>query len=45
MALLLWIYLYGCIFIFGACLCADQAERRSAQAETIRPHSTPGIKP
>ncbi len=26
MALLLWIYLCGCIFIFGACLCAAQAE-------------------
>lgn len=30
MALLLWIYLSGCIFIFGACLCAAQAEGRSA---------------
>jgi YihY family inner membrane protein len=28
MALLLWIYLSGCIFIFGACLCAAQAETR-----------------
>jgi YihY family inner membrane protein len=27
MALLLWIYLSGCIFIFGACLCA--AEKKS----------------
>ena len=26
MALLLWIYLSGCIFIFGACLCAAQVE-------------------
>jgi YihY family inner membrane protein len=26
MALLLWIYLSGCIFIFGACLCAAQGE-------------------
>jgi Ca2+-transporting ATPase len=26
LALLLWIYLSGCIFIFGACLCAGQAE-------------------
>jgi Ca2+-transporting ATPase len=26
LALLLWIYLSGCIFIFGACLCAAQAE-------------------
>jgi len=25
MALLLWIYVSGCIFIFGACLCAAQA--------------------
>lgn len=29
MALLLWIYLCGCIFIFGACLCATQADMRS----------------
>ncbi len=36
MALLLWIYLSGCIFIFGACLCAAQAEGRSAQAKTIK---------
>ena len=28
MALLLWIYLTGYIFIFGACLCAAQAEGR-----------------
>jgi YihY family inner membrane protein len=26
MALLLWVYLSGCVFIFGACLCAGQAE-------------------
>ena len=26
MALLLWIYLSGCVFIFGACLCAAQAQ-------------------
>jgi Ca2+-transporting ATPase len=26
MALLLWIYLSGCVFIFGACLCAGQAK-------------------
>jgi YihY family inner membrane protein len=26
MALLLWIYLSGCVFIFGACLCASHAE-------------------
>jgi YihY family inner membrane protein len=35
MALLLWIYLSGCIIIFGACLCAAQAEGRSTPAETI----------
>jgi YihY family inner membrane protein len=33
MALLLWIYISGCVLIFGACLCAAQAERRSAPAE------------
>jgi Ca2+-transporting ATPase len=38
MALLLWIYLSGCIFIFGACLCAAQAEGRSVLAETILTH-------
>jgi Ca2+-transporting ATPase len=30
MALLLWIYFSGGVFIFGACLCAAQAEARSA---------------
>ena len=29
MALLLWIYISGCIFIFGACLCVAQAETLS----------------
>lgn len=29
MALLLWIYVSGCVFIYGACLCAGQAEIRS----------------
>jgi Ca2+-transporting ATPase len=28
MALLMWIYVSGCIFIFGACLCAAQAYGR-----------------
>ncbi|MDP2169306.1 MAG: YihY/virulence factor BrkB family protein [Rhodocyclaceae bacterium] len=37
MALLLWIHLSGSIFIFGACLCAAQAEARSAPADTIPP--------
>ncbi len=31
MALLLWIYLSGCIIIFGVCLCAAQAETLSNQ--------------
>lgn len=26
MALLMWIYFSGCVFIFGACLCAGQTE-------------------
>jgi Ca2+-transporting ATPase len=38
MALLLWIYFSGCILIFGACLCAAQAEGGSAPAETIMAH-------
>jgi YihY family inner membrane protein len=38
MALLLWIYLSGCIFIFGTCLCAAQAEGRSSPAKTIKAH-------
>jgi YihY family inner membrane protein len=29
MALLLWIYISGCIFIFGACLCVAQADTLS----------------
>jgi len=35
MALLLWIYLSGYIFIFGACLCAAEAEGRSEQAHSF----------
>lgn len=34
MALLLWIFLSGCIFIFGACLSAVQAEARLSLPET-----------
>jgi YihY family inner membrane protein len=45
MALLLWIYISGCIFIFGACLCAAQAEGPSAPAGTIMAGSTEGIGP
>ncbi|WP_340123612.1 HAD-IC family P-type ATPase [Methylobacter svalbardensis] len=44
MALLLWIFLSGCIFIFGACLCAAQSEGQ-VPAETMIAHSTQGIKP
>ena len=33
-AMLLWIYLAGCIFVFGACLCAAQATAK-ANAEAI----------
>jgi Ca2+-transporting ATPase len=32
MALLLRIYLSGCVFVFGACLCASQAEAREQPA-------------
>jgi YihY family inner membrane protein len=32
MTLLLWIYLSGCVFIFGACLCAGRAEALAAPA-------------
>jgi Ca2+-transporting ATPase len=35
MALLLWIYVTGCIIIFGACLCAAQAETRPRPAVKI----------
>lgn len=45
MALLLWIYLSGSIFIFGACLCAAQAEARSASADTIPARKTKGTEP
>lgn len=41
MALLLWIYLTGCIFIFGACLCAAQvaedAVTRSPAPSALHP--------
>jgi Ca2+-transporting ATPase len=44
MALLLWIYLSGCIFILGGCMCAIQAEISRSTAATAttgaveRPH-------
>jgi YihY family inner membrane protein len=34
MALLLWIYFSGCVFVFGACLCAGQAEALARPAGT-----------
>jgi Ca2+-transporting ATPase len=34
MALLLWIYVSGCFFIFGACLCVGQSEMRSLPVKT-----------
>ncbi len=39
MALLLWIYISGCVFVFGACLCAAQSGWRSAarNAKEIEP--------
>lgn len=36
MALLLWIFLSGCIFIFGACMSAVQAEARLSLPETAK---------
>ncbi|PKN89485.1 MAG: hypothetical protein CVU51_00155 [Deltaproteobacteria bacterium HGW-Deltaproteobacteria-1] len=35
MAMLLWIYFSGCIFIFGACLCAAQAEGHFAPEKRL----------
>lgn len=34
MALVLWIYLSGCIFVFGACLCAAQTEISASDSES-----------
>jgi Ca2+-transporting ATPase len=36
MALLLWIFLSGCVFIFGACLCAIQTENRTISIGSSR---------
>jgi len=41
MALVLWIYLSGCIFVFGACLCAAQAENHAAGTSLAPPQKTP----
>jgi uncharacterized BrkB/YihY/UPF0761 family membrane protein len=43
--LLLWIYLSGCIFIFGACLSAAQDEAHSAPADSIATRKTKEIEP
>jgi Ca2+-transporting ATPase len=45
MALLLWIYCCGCIFIFGACLCAAQAERRPSPEEIPAAREGPCRRP
>jgi Ca2+-transporting ATPase len=45
MALLLWIYLSGCIFIFGTCLSAAQGEAHSASANSIATRNTKGTEP
>jgi len=45
MALLLWIYLSASIFIFGACMCAAQAEESSVSAETVMARRTKGVAP
>ena len=37
MALLLWIYLSGCIFIYGACLCAARGELRAGRPFAVSP--------
>ena len=45
MALLLWIYIAGCIFILGACLCSAQAEGHRASTGTIMASHKGKIKP
>jgi Ca2+-transporting ATPase len=45
MALLLWIYLSGCIFIFGACLCAAQSQWRPISDENNLMFSTNRANP
>lgn len=37
MALLLWIYISGCIFIFGACICAAQGAQAAQAGQRGRP--------
>jgi uncharacterized BrkB/YihY/UPF0761 family membrane protein len=43
MALLLWIYVSGSVFIYGACLCAGHAEIRSLSLETTVSKQTKGM--
>ena len=45
MALLLWIYLSGCIFIFGACLSAVQAESRQAPPDPAVSNNKKELQP
>ncbi len=50
MALLLWIYLAGCIFIFGSCLCAAQSVAEgtalaNTNAHAIACETTTGVNP
>lgn len=40
-ALMLWLYVSGCIFIFGACLCAAQAEVAEKDAQNARGRDVP----
>jgi uncharacterized BrkB/YihY/UPF0761 family membrane protein len=42
-ALLLWIYVSGSVFIYGACLCAGHAEIRSLSLETTVSKQTKGM--
>ncbi|MHB1460886.1 MAG: YihY/virulence factor BrkB family protein [Armatimonadota bacterium] len=42
-ALLMWIFLSGCILIMGACLCAAQAEWHSAPAVPVAPRVKKGV--
>src|SRR5665213_1521175 len=41
MALLLWIYLSGCVFIFGACLCAARGAQAGAEDENAAGQTDP----
>lgn len=47
MALLLWLYLSGCGFIFGVCVCAAQAQEGLASREAVRSseRGEPFLKP